>query len=91
MMRSLNPHPASRDPTDPFSAKLRPPPGESPAARDVRLIDESESRRMSNRIDEQLRVSLLSPSSHSHLIPLFSLFSRLNGSRPGGERPPAKK
>ena len=55
-MRSMNGHVARRDNTDPLSAKIRPPPGESLAERDVRLIDQEEARHLSDRIDEQLRV-----------------------------------
>ncbi|KAH7922783.1 hypothetical protein BV22DRAFT_986358, partial [Leucogyrophana mollusca] len=40
---------------DPLSAALRPPPNESPAEREKRLLEESEAKRVSDSIDEMLR------------------------------------
>lgn len=40
---------------DPFDAVLRPPPGETPAQRDARILAEQLAKRVSDSIDEQLR------------------------------------
>ncbi|KAI0299954.1 G-alpha-domain-containing protein [Russula brevipes] len=42
-------------PHDPFEAVLRPPPDETPAQRDARLLAEKNAKRISDAIDEQLR------------------------------------
>jgi guanine nucleotide-binding protein subunit alpha len=42
--------------TDPFEAALRPPPGETPAQRDARILAERVAKQVSDAIDEQLRV-----------------------------------
>jgi len=41
---------------DPFEAALRPPPGETPAQRDARVLAEHLAKQVSDAIDEQLRV-----------------------------------
>ena len=41
--------------TDPFAAFLRPPPGETPTARAARERREAEAKRVSDKIDEDLR------------------------------------
>jgi len=41
---------------DPFEAALRPPPGETPAQRDARILAEHLAKQVSDAIDEQLRV-----------------------------------
>ena len=41
---------------DPFEAALRPPPGETPAQRDARILAEQLAKQVSDAIDEQLRV-----------------------------------
>lgn len=41
---------------DPFEAALRPPPGETPAQRDARILAEQRAKQVSDAIDEQLRV-----------------------------------
>jgi len=41
---------------DPFEAALRPPPGETPAQRDARILAEHRAKQVSDAIDEQLRV-----------------------------------
>jgi hypothetical protein len=40
---------------DPFEAILRPPPGETSAQRDTRILAEQLAKRVSDAIDEQLR------------------------------------
>ena len=40
---------------DPFEAVLRPPPGETSAQRDARILAEQLAKRVSDSIDEQLR------------------------------------
>ena len=40
---------------DPLAAAIAPPPDESPDARNVRLREEAEARRISDEIDEQLK------------------------------------
>jgi guanine nucleotide-binding protein subunit alpha len=40
---------------DPFEAVLRPPPGETSAQRDARILAEQLAKRVSDTIDEQLR------------------------------------
>ncbi|KZS98320.1 G-alpha-domain-containing protein [Sistotremastrum niveocremeum HHB9708] len=54
MMRSANGYETRN--TDPFSSMTRPPPGETSAERDVRIIDQVEARRISDQIDEQIRI-----------------------------------
>ena len=44
------------DSGDPISALLRPPPGETESARQLRLQREAEAKRISDRIDEELRL-----------------------------------
>lgn len=44
------------DPGDPFSALMRPPPMESDEDRVVRLQREAEAKRISESIDEQIRL-----------------------------------
>lgn len=44
-----------RSMSDPFWAVLQPPPNESPADRDRRLVAEFEAKRVSDGIDEMLR------------------------------------
>jgi hypothetical protein len=41
---------------DPFDAILRPPPDESPAQREMRILAEQQAKQVSDAIDEQLRV-----------------------------------
>lgn len=41
---------------DPFDAVLRPPPDESPAQREMRILAEQQAKQVSDAIDEQLRV-----------------------------------
>jgi hypothetical protein len=41
---------------DPFEAALSPPPGETPAQRDARILAEHLAKQVSDAIDEQLRV-----------------------------------
>lgn len=41
---------------DPFEAALRPPPGETPAQRDARILAEHLAKQVSDAIDEQLRL-----------------------------------
>ncbi|KAH0833062.1 hypothetical protein J3R83DRAFT_12053 [Lanmaoa asiatica] len=45
-----------RSQDDPLSIALRPPPTESEADRQVRLRQEAEARRISEQIDEELRI-----------------------------------
>ncbi|KAF8641106.1 hypothetical protein AX17_000749 [Amanita inopinata Kibby_2008] len=45
--------------SDPLAAALLPPPDESPTARESRLKAESEARKVSNEIDEMLRIERL--------------------------------
>ena len=48
---------ASKESTfDPLAEALKPPPNESPQAREVRIAKEDEARRVSLAIDESLRV-----------------------------------
>ena len=44
------------DPGDPFSALMRPPPTESEEERVVRLQREAEAKRISESIDEQIKL-----------------------------------
>jgi hypothetical protein len=46
----------SNDDDDPLAAALRPPPDESPEARVLRLRREEEAARVSQSIDESIRV-----------------------------------
>jgi hypothetical protein len=58
-MSSSNGH-GRREVANPYEASTRSVlPGESIAERDIRRIDEEEARRVSDRIDEQLRVAIL--------------------------------
>ncbi|KAH9033514.1 guanine nucleotide binding protein, alpha subunit [Lactarius pseudohatsudake] len=41
---------------DPFEAVLRPPPDETPAQREMRILAEQQAKQVSDAIDEQLRV-----------------------------------
>src|SRR6266702_123473 len=41
---------------DPFDAFLRPPPDETPAQREMRILAEQQAKQVSDAIDEQLRV-----------------------------------
>lgn len=41
---------------DPFEAALRPPPGETPAQRDARILAEQRAKQVSDAIDERLRI-----------------------------------
>jgi hypothetical protein len=41
---------------DPFDAVLRPPPDETPAQREMRILAEQQAKQVSDAIDEQLRV-----------------------------------
>ena len=47
--------PSIRSQDDPLSLAIRPPPEESDADRQIRLQHEAEARRISERIDEELR------------------------------------
>lgn len=47
--------PNRRTSADPFDAVLQPPPGETPADRDRRLLAELEAKRVSDSIDEMLK------------------------------------
>jgi hypothetical protein len=47
---------ASTDDEDPLAAALRPPPDESPEAKSIRLSREEEAARVSQAIDESIRV-----------------------------------
>ncbi len=40
---------------DPFEVALRPPPGETPAQRDARILAEQLAKQVSDAIDDQLR------------------------------------
>lgn len=46
----------SNDDDDPLAAALRPPPDESPEARAIRLSREEDAARISQAIDEAIRV-----------------------------------
>jgi hypothetical protein len=45
-----------RSPADPFDAVLHPPPDETPAQRESRVLAEQRAKQRSDAIDEQLRV-----------------------------------
>lgn len=45
----------SEDPMDPLSRALQPPPNETPELRAAREAREAEAKRVSDRIDEQIR------------------------------------
>lgn len=47
---------ASNDEDDPLAAALRPPPDESPEARAIRLSREEDAARISQAIDDAIRV-----------------------------------
>ena len=47
--------PVRKDPDDPISLLLTPPPDESPEERAIRLEKEADARRVSDAIDEQIK------------------------------------
>lgn len=49
-------HSTSTDYGDPFAAKLRPPPDENEYDRQLRLQQEAEAKRISDNIDEELKL-----------------------------------
>lgn len=72
--------PSIRSQDDPLSKAIRPPPTESETDRQVRLQQEAEARRISEQIDEELRVereklkkskSDVKVTSIVHVITLF--------------------
>lgn len=58
MIRTSRPpsvHSTNTEHGDPFSAHLRPPPGETEHDRQLRLQQEAEAKRISDSIDEELK------------------------------------
>lgn len=71
--------PSIRSQDDPLSVALRPPPTESAADRQVRLQQEAEARRISEQIDEELRIErekLKKSKSDVKVICILSLYLR---------------
>ncbi|THV05755.1 G-alpha-domain-containing protein [Dendrothele bispora CBS 962.96] len=61
------------DPTDPFAELLRPPPDETPAQTTARLKRESDAQRISDEIDEDIRVQKSLAKKESNVVKVLLL------------------
>ncbi len=77
----------SEDPTDPLSRALEPPANETSKERAVREAKEAEARRVSERIDEQIKSEKQAKSRSKAQVKVLMLGQAESGTLPSLVRP----